>query len=106
MKDESGLKAVATRLADMILVSHKFDNELSHERGIGKVFDALIRHHSDVKSQLATEVWSQFANIVTDDEDDDIDPLEIMRHVNRVCQKLSTWHMVTYVTFSGVSANM
>ena len=92
MKAESGVEAVASRLADMILVSHKFDNELSHERGIGKVFDTLIRHHSDIKSRLATEVWSQFANIVADDEDDDIDPLEIMRQVNRVCQKLhSIW---------------
>ena len=98
------MEAVATRLADMILVSHKFDNELSHERGIGKVFDTLIRHHSDIKSRLATEVWSQFANIVDDDEDDDIDPLEIMRHVNRVSK--ATCHMVTYVTFSGVLANM
>ena len=73
---------VATRLAEMILVSHKFDNELSHERGIGKVFDTLIRQQPSTEGRLATEVWARFAEIVAqveEEEDDDIDALEIMR---------------------------
>jgi len=79
---ESGLEEVATRLAEMILMSHKFDNELSHERGIGKVFDTLICQQPLTTGRLATQVWSRFADIVTqaeEEDDDDIDALEIMR---------------------------
>ncbi len=32
---------VARLLIDMIVISYRFDNELSRERGIGKIFDAV-----------------------------------------------------------------
>ena len=41
---------VTLRLAEMIYCSQKFDNELSHERGIGKVFDTIFERQANIQA--------------------------------------------------------
>ena len=40
-EDEEKLDKAARLVTDMIIMSHRFDNELSHKKGIGKVFDQV-----------------------------------------------------------------
>ncbi len=37
----NNVRLVARLLVDMIVVSYRFDNELSRDRGIGKIFDSV-----------------------------------------------------------------
>jgi hypothetical protein len=39
--DEDKIGHAAKLIVNMIVMSHKFDNELSHEKGVGKVFDTV-----------------------------------------------------------------
>jgi len=104
-KLQRGLRAkVAQQLAQMVLVSQKFDNELCHERGIGKVFDAIVREamaiakSHKIKEEAAkgseeaetwcqdttnfsTLVWNNFVEDVVqaEEEDEDIESIEIIR---------------------------
>ena len=45
---------VTLRLAEMIYCSQKFDNELSHERGIGKVFDTIFERQANIQASLGS----------------------------------------------------
>ena len=51
-KSEGCEEDVTLRLAEMIYCSHKFDNELSHERGIGKVFDTIFERQANILASL------------------------------------------------------
>merc|ERR1712029_463678 len=76
---------VAAQLAQLVLVSQKFDNELSHERGIGKVFDAIIRETKGIEepghTAFSTLVWNNFVEDVvqTEEEEEDVESIEMIR---------------------------
>merc|ERR1712029_56363 len=76
---------VAAQLAQLVLVSQKFDKKLSHEKGIGKVFDAIIRERKGIEepghnafSSFSTKVWNGFVE-EAEEEEGDVDSTEMIR---------------------------
>lgn len=48
----------AQLIIDMVIVSHRFDNELSETRGIGKVFDTVCAYvDEDIRACFHEEIW-------------------------------------------------
>ena len=64
----------------MVLVSQKFDKKLSHEKGIGKVFDAIFRESIEDPGHTAfsTQVWNGFVE-EAEEEEGDVDSSEMIR---------------------------
>ena len=71
---------VAAQLAQLVLVSQKFDKKLSHEKGIGKVFDAIFRESIEDPGHTAfsTKVWNGFVEEAKEEEGD-VDSSEMIR---------------------------
>jgi len=81
---------VTLRLAEMIYCSQKFDNELSHERGIGKVFDTIFERQANIQGNGAQRfmqlMWTNMTEVVSQAEDeasqDNLDfpnPIEVLK---------------------------
>lgn len=81
---EDQLKQAGKVLVDMVIISHKFDNTIESDRGIGKVFD-IIANHSKGENQkkLLEFVWESIATEVQERklELDDGEHLEVMKNL-------------------------
>jgi len=59
------VRQVALHLVEMLVVSHKFDNDFTPERGIGKVFDAICNYHIfTTRKQLIQDIHSEMMDKV------------------------------------------
>ena len=76
---------VAVLLVDMIRVSHRFENYLSHEKGIGKIFDQILEYPKDAHSKacLHKSIWIVIGNYLENgiDDNEDIDFIDIVKNI-------------------------
>ena len=76
---------VAVLLFDMIRVSHRFENYLSHEKGIGKIFDQILEYPKDAHSKacLHKSIWIVIGNYLENgiDDNEDIDFIDIVKNI-------------------------
>ena len=83
----SSINHVAGLLVDMIRVSHRFENYLSHEKGIGKIFDQILYHPADPRRRacLRKSIWNVIGNYLANgiDENEDIDLIEIVKNIGK-----------------------
>ena len=81
----SSLDHVAGLLVDMIRVSHRFENFLCHEKGIGKIFDQILEYPSNARRRalLRQSVWNVIGNYLKDgiDENEDIDFIDVVKNI-------------------------
>ena len=79
------LDHVAGLLVDMIRVSHRFENFLCHEKGIGKIFDQILEYPSNARRRalLRQSVWNVIGNYLKDgiDENEDIDFIDVVKNI-------------------------
>ena len=83
----SSIKLVAFLLVDMIRVSHRFENYLNHEKGIGKIFDQILDYptDSDRKAYLRHSVWSVIGSYLENgvDENEDMDFIDVVKNIGK-----------------------
>ena len=81
----SSVDHVAGLLVDMIRVSHRFENYLSHEKGIGKIFDEILEYPKDArrKAFLRESIWNVIGNYLENgiDENEDIDFIDVVKNI-------------------------
>lgn len=102
-EDEEKLDHAARLVTDMIIMSHRFDNELSHKKGIGKVFDQvsvpLILHsdcHSclyffqlcllgshDLRLRFHSKIWEAIEDHLEGEDGLDLDETEVAFEILR-----------------------
>ena len=79
------LDHVAGLLVDMIRVSHRFENFLCHEKGIGKIFDQILEYPSNARRRalLRQSVWNVIGSYLKDgiDENEDIDFIDVVKNI-------------------------
>ena len=75
----------ATILVDMIRVSHRFENFLSHEKGIGKILDEIIEYPTDPRrgESLRKCFWEVTESYLENgiDEDLDVELIDIVKNI-------------------------
>ena len=75
----------ATILVDMIRVSYRFENFLSHEKGIGKILDEIIEYPTDPHRRVALRkcFWEVTESYLENgiDEEVDIELIDIVKNI-------------------------
>lgn len=83
--EDCELEKAATLIIDMIVMSNRFDNELSSEKGVGRVFDKLCeigdsytrrRFHEKIWDIIATNIFEENWFFETTNENGEIDILK------------------------------
>lgn len=71
-EEDDQLEKGAKMVIDMIIMSHRFQNELTGEKGIGKVFNKLcvIGKSTSVRQRFHTYIWRTIHNLIKENSDD------------------------------------
>ena len=81
-RTEAMFLEVGRLLVDMIIISHRFDNELSANRGIGKIFNKVCEYPSSAgdRARLGVAVWRVISTEIEERsmEMDEEDLLEVL----------------------------
>jgi len=88
---------VGQRLIDMIVMSYRFDNDMTAERGIGKIFDAICQRPPAFleRSLLFKCIWHSLCNEFEESEmdADDEDLIDVMASLGGHVMKRAYVHL-------------
>jgi len=79
---EDQVKHAGKVLVDMVIISHKFDNDIEADRGIGKVFDVIAQYpKGETLRQLHEYIWDSIITEVQERnlELDDAEHFEVLK---------------------------
>jgi len=94
---ENQVKQAAAILVDMVIISHKFDNNIESDRGIGKVFDLISSYpKSETKEIFFKSLWESMMKEIQEkvldlDEGEHIEVLKNLGfHLMKKCYSVKT----------------
>lgn len=70
--EEDQLTRAAKMVVDMIIMSHRFDNELTGDKGVGRVFNKLCKMGTTVASRqnFHLHIWLTINKLIEENSDD------------------------------------